>query len=238
MNFLFILGQVLLYTFLLGLFIWGMKNAVSFYVFSKKREQINKLNARISILKLHLKGKIKRKCNKIESLFKKSEDAETLNILRPKLSSIQELTFTLTSDYQKLIDILTTITVDIEGHIKLKHKDLIKKQEAQKVNLEMPPPTEDEIIKEKCKKLIKYDKAHMLIVIEIIQATEDLIEKTNEFNALAEFEKNQKKIKEIPNKIEIENYSVIAELVELSKTTTIDTPDFPILEKSMSESAA
>lgn len=238
MNFLFILGQVLLYTFLLGLFIWGLKNAVSFYVFSKKKEQINKLHARISILKLHLKGKIKRKCNKIESLFKKSEDAETLNILRPKLSSIQELTFSLTTDYQKLIDHLTTITQEIADHIKLKHRDLIKKQETQNDSTTPEPLTEDDIIKKKCKKLIKYDKAHMLIIIEIIQATEDLIEKINEFNALTKFEKNQKIIKEIPSKIEIENYAIIAELVELSKTTTIDTPDFPILEKNMSEGAA
>lgn len=238
MGYLVIIGQIFFYTFILGLFVWGMKNAVSFYVFSRKREKINQLHARISILKLHLKGKIKRKCNKIESLFKKSEDAETLGLLRPKLNSIQELAFGSTTDYQKLIDTLTIITQDIANHIKIKHRNLIKKQETGPATENSEPLSEDEQIKEDCKKLVKYDKAHMLIVVEIIQATENLIQEINEFNIMTEYEKNQKKIKEIPEKIEIKHYDIIAVFVEQSKTSNIDTPDFQILEKSSVDSAA
>lgn len=236
MNYLFIIGQVLLYTFILGLSLWGIKIAASLYIFSKKKEKINKLHARISILKLHLKAKIKRKCNKIETLLKKTEDAETLSLLRPKIKSIQDLTFTLTTDYQKLIEQLNAITQGITDHIKIKHRHIIKQQEAE--TPAAPVLSEFEVIQEKCKKLVKYDKAHMLIIVEIIQATDEIREEIEDYNILADYDKNQKKIKEIPDKIEIENYDIIAELVETSKTTAIDTTDFPILEKNLTDNAA
>ncbi|MEK6628122.1 MAG: hypothetical protein AABY53_05810 [Bdellovibrionota bacterium] len=239
MNITMIVGQVILYSVLIGLGLWGIKHGVSLYIFSRKKETINKLNARISILKLHLKGKIKRKCNKIADVFNK-EDPETLRMLQPKLNTIGALSFNSAADYQNLIKELSAITQDISGYIKIKHKVLLKQQEAQaKAEEEVKePPTEEEKIAESCKKLVKYDKAHMLIVVEVIQATTQLIEKITEYNAFVEYEKNQKKITEIPEKIEIENYEVIAALVEQAKTSNIESPDFQILGRDQFKDAA
>src|SRR3990167_1888658 len=127
MSYLGILSQVLLYSLLLGLFFWGMKSAISFYVFARRKEEINKLHARISVLKMHLKGKIKRKCNRIETAFKK--DSEVLNVLAPKINLICALSFSSSTDYQTFISNLHMITEEIIAHIKIKNKNVIKPQD-------------------------------------------------------------------------------------------------------------
>lgn len=223
MNYLVILGQVLLYSVLLGLFFWGMKSAISFYVFARRKEEINKLHARISVLKMHLKGKIKRKCNKIETAFKK--DSEILKVLAPKLNLICALSFSSSTDYQTFISNLHMITEEIIAHIKIKNKNAIKPQDEDEIAL-----SETDKVNDKCKKLLKYDKAHMMIIIEIIQATEELKEKIVEFNELVEYEKNQKKIEVIPEKIEIEHYGQLSQMMENAGSSDTETSDIPALE--------
>lgn len=229
MNYLTIISQILLYTFAVGFVFWLVRYAVSFYVFSKRKEEINKLEARVSILKLHLKGKIKRKSSKIESAL--SKEHETYSKLLPKLKTICDLEFHHQVDYQNLVSNLFEITLTIDDHIKIKHKNLLRMQP----KISEPAPealSPDRITEEKCKKLIKYDKAHMIIIIEIIQATNELIQKIHDYNVLVEYEKGQKKIDSIPEKIEIENFTLISELVEKAKTQGDSAPDFPILEKN------
>lgn len=224
MNYLVILGQVLLYSLLLGLFFWGMKSAISFYVFARRKEEINKLQARISVLKMHLKGKIKRKCNKIETAFKK--DSEILNVLAPKLNLICALGFSSPTDYQTFISNLHAITEEIIAHIKIKNKNAIKPQD----DLDDIALSGTDKVNDKCKKLLKYDKAHLLIVIEIVQATDELNEKIVAFNELADYEKNQKKIQALPEKIEIEHYEQLSQMIEGADVLNTETPDFPTLD--------
>ena len=229
-------GQLLLYAALLGLGFWGFKTAVSHYVFSRRREKINKLNARISVLKMHLRGKIKRKCSRIEDVLKK--DTGALSNLLPKLNLICALEFSSAGDYQLLLTNLNLITEEIIAHIHLKmkknkHIDLEKKvddvSDSATINANDALDT--------CKKLIKYDKAHLQIVVEIIEATADLIVKTSEFNSLTAFEKNQKSIHE-PEKIIIENFELLRTMVEDAKKSDVEAPDFPVLENGyFSESA-
>lgn len=224
MSYLGVLGQVLLYSLLLGLFFWGMKSAISFYVFARKKEEINKLHARISVLKMHLKSKIKRKCNRIETAFK--NDSEALAVLTPKLNLICAMDFSSQTDFQNLISNLHMITEEIIGHIKIKHiNDVVIDDTANDATL-----SETEKTNNKCKKLLKYDKAHMQIIIEIIQASERLKEKIKEFNELADYEKSQKKIENMPEKIEIEHYELISQMIEQSEFSDTETPDFPALE--------
>ena len=229
-------GQLLLYAALLGLGFWGFKTAVSHYVFSRRREKINKLNARISVLKMHLRGKIKRKCSRIEDVLKK--DTGALSNLLPKLNLICGLEFSAAGDYQLLLTNLNLITEEIIAHIHLKmkkskHIELEKKVDDVKDSATI----EANDALDKCKKLIKYDKAHMFIVDEIIEATAELSDKVSEFNSLTEFEKNQKAIHE-PEKIIIENFELLQTMVEETKKSDIETPDFPVLENGyFSESA-
>ena len=231
MNFIGVLGEILVYSLLLGLFFWGMKSAVSFYVFARRKEEINKLNARISILKMHLKGKIKRKTNKIEKVLKKSP--EVLTQLGPKLNTICTLEFSTPADYQTLISSLTMITQDIIDHIKLKHKTPGRLQEATGPETNTVTLSDADLVNEIYKKLIKYDKAHMLIIIEIIQSTDQLRAKISEFNELADYEKSRKKILIMTEKIEIENYELLSEMVEKAKHSDIDASDYPVLEQEL-----
>lgn len=230
MSYVSLIGQLLLYTFILGIFFWSLKYAVSLYIFSRKREDINRLEARISILKMHLKGKIKRKCNKIESSLRK-EPADVLEGIRPKLNIIRDLNFSYTGDYQTFLDSLHEITVKITEHVKLKHKSLLKAQvlSKDKLSAEEQEAEQDEN-KLKCKKLVKYDKAHVMIVIEIIQTTAELRTKIDEYNNLTEFEKSQKKINLKPEPISISNFEILTELVEQAKSGNDQGQDFQIFD--------
>lgn len=229
-------GQLLLYALLLGLGFWGLKSAVTHYLFARRRENINKLNARVSVLKMHLRGKIKRKCSRIEEVLKK--DGGAFSNLQPKLSLICGLEFSSAGDYQQLLTNLNLITEEIIAHIHLKmkknrHIDLEENVE----NVKDTESSESEKTADRCKKLIKYDKAHMIIVLEIIEATDELSSKISEFNSLAEFEKNQKIIHP-PQKIQIENFDLLRKMVEETKKSDAETPDFPVLENGFfSESA-
>lgn len=235
MSYLGIISQVLLYSFAIGFSFWLMKYAIAYYVFSRRKEEINQLDARISVLKMHLRGKIKRKCNKIESVLKK--EADTFAFLVPKLTKISELSFSTQDQYQQLVNTLYEITLKIDEHIKLKHKNLMRD------HLELPKAkaevlSADEETQQKCEKLVRYDKAHMVIITEIVQTTNEMRHKIEEYNTLAEYEKGQKKISLIPEKIEIEHFDIINALVEQAKNSPTKNTDFPILEKSLFDDAA
>jgi hypothetical protein len=229
------LSQILILSFTIGLSFWALKYVVSFYVFSRKKEQINKLNARISILKLHLKGKVKKKVHKIEDALRK--DGDILTLARPQLNKLMGIEFDHAADYQEFIAALFEVTVIISEHVRSKHKNLLRTE----ILLDLQPErvrNDDEEILSKCTKLVKYDKAHMTIIVEIIQATNELIIRIEEFNMLTDFEHGQKKITLIPDKIEIEHFDIIHGLVEQARHSEIDVPDFPILEKTLFGDAA
>lgn len=232
-------GQLLLYSLLLGLFFWGLKSTVSFYVFSRRKEKINKLNARVSVLKMHLKGKIKRKCSRIEEVLRK--DSGAMANLAPKINLICALEFSTPADYQSLVSGLHIITEEIIAHIHIKlqkNKEVALPEKSTDDITSDASLSEAEKATDKCKKLIKYDKAHMIIIVDIIHATEELIENITQFNELASYEKDKKKIMSVPQKIEIENYEMLREMTEFAKKSDVETPDFPVLENgSLKDSA-
>jgi|GEM_PF-6354455 len=233
MNILSLVSQILLYVALLGLTLWGIKYATLLYFFSRKQEDINKLTARISILKLHLKGKIKRKCNKIGEFFNKELDPAALRALQPKLNAINSLEFVAATDYQSLINSLSSISEDITNSIKFKHK-FYNAPSSDPIQT----PEKQNSVNENCKNLVRYDKANMMIIVEIIQCTERLVEKISEYNLLIRYKKSQKKITQIPERIVIENYIVIAELIEQVKKSKFKMPNFNNLEADVFKESA
>lgn len=230
------LGQLLLYSLLFGLAFWSLKSAVSHFVISRRREKINKLNARISVLKMHLRGKIKRKCSRIEDVLKKDNGA--FSNLSPKLKLISDLEFSSAGDYQVLLTNLNLITEEIIAHIHLKlkkSKHLTVEKTIDDVKSEAAP--EAETARDICKKLVKYDKAHMVIIVEIVEATDELTEKIFDFNDLTKIVKTQKAMQP-QEKIEIEHFELLRNLVEEAKKSAVETPDIPVLENGFfSESA-
>lgn len=201
----------MLYVVGAGFLIWTGRAAIASFVFSKRKEQINKLEARISVLKLHLKAKVTRKCNKVEDVFR--NDAKALEAVRPAIRVLADITFNKPADYQHLIVSLQAVNDQVSDYIKLKHKNL---QTAARAAAENDVPavlSAEEQTLENCKKLIRYDKANVLIVTQIMQATEEMLALIEEFNNLVQYAKSQKKISEIPDKIEIENHALLVSLL-------------------------
>lgn len=211
MNYLGTFSQILAYVFAAGVTIWIGRTAISYFVFSRKKEQINKLEARISVLKLHLKGKVVKKRTKIEDVFR--GDSASLEDIKPALTVLAEIKFNTPTDYQLFITNLQQINDQVGNYIKLKHRSL---RDASRISTNKNTPavlTAEEQIHQNCKKLVRYDKAHILIITQIIEATDEMIFKINEYNALVDYDKKQKKITHIPSKIEIENFALLVSLL-------------------------
>lgn len=211
MNYLGTFSQILAYVFAVGVALFIGRTAISYFVFSRKKEQINKLEARISVLKLHLKGKGTKKRSKVEDVFR--GDSQSLDMVKPSLNTVAEIKFNAPEDYQKFITCLQKINDHVADYIKLKHKNL---RDASRISTTKNPPvvlTAEEQLHQDCKKLVRYDKAHIMIITQIIEATDEMIFKINEYNSLVDFDKKQKKINPLPVKIEIENFALLSALL-------------------------
>jgi hypothetical protein len=226
MDYLSIISQLLIYGFYIGTTLWIIRYATAAFVFSRRKKIINRLDARISVLKMHLRGKIKRKCNKIESYFKK--DSATYIALSTNLEKISALRFDQSTDYQLLINYLYDITVKINDYIISKYR-----------NLPIDNPEKPQVkTQDKYTQLVTYDKAHMIIIIEIIQTTNELRTKINEYNELTNLEKGHKKIAFIPDAIQIEDFEIISSLVEAAKLISDQSQEFSDIEKNLFDDAS
>lgn len=174
------LQQTLLITFCLTVGVLLLKKFASLYSFKRKNGEITKLNSVIAILKLRLKSRITQKCNRISSNFK--SDSEILVFLAPLMSEIQGLEFAKASDYQKLLDNLIKITEQLEGHHNLKNKTTPAAAHEEILSLQERVSPEMDRMKEKVQKLIKYDKAELIVLIQIVDYTNILIIKMKDFN--------------------------------------------------------
>lgn len=226
--------QILATVLAIGLGVWGLKYVISLYIFSRRKEKINKLRARIAILKLHLRTKVKRKCNRVEKALR--SDREELEKCSPHLSSLQQLQFEATTDYQKIFDLLLAVTEVVSQHIRLKHRHIIKDEKMadfKDANKEQILSPEEEV-KEKCRKLVKYDKATVTIILDLVQTTADLISSISDYNELTNYENNQQKITDIPTRIEIQHFDELYTLLEELKTNPQAIPqDVQVLERSL-----
>jgi hypothetical protein len=234
MSYLSVISQLLFYGFFIGACFWLMRFSSTAYMFSRRKVEINKLDARISVLKMHLRAKVKSKYNKIEILLK--NEAETLTALKPMLDNIISLSFNSPNDYQLLINNLHEITVKINDYIRSKHKNLVRD------NLDKPEAkqslSKEEEAKEKCTQLVKHDRANMIIILEIVKRTVELRSKILQYNELAKLKIGHKKIRFTPDALEIEHYELINSLIQTASTTQEPSSDLPILEKKILNDAA
>lgn len=226
--------QILATVLAIGLAVWGLKYVISLYIFSRRKEKINKLRARIAILKLHLRTKVKRKCNRVEKALR--ADREALERCSPHLNSLQQLQFETGADYQKIFNLLLEVTEVVSQHIRLKHRNIIKDEkiadfkDANKQQVLSP----EEEAKENCRKLVKYDKATVTIILDLVQTTSDLISSILDYNELTSYENNQPKITDIPNRIEIQHFDELYTLLEELKVNPQAIPqDVQVLERSL-----
>ena len=98
--------------------------------------------------------------------------------------------------------------------------------------------SEEDEIRERCRKLVKYDKANVTIILDIANTTLTLIQKIDEYNDLADYESAQAKITDKPQPLEIRNFEQLSLALQEAQNNPNDLPDFPILEKSLFEDDA
>jgi hypothetical protein len=236
-DFLSTLTQIFLLVLSVGLFFWLIKHVISVYIFSRRKEEINGLHARISILKLHLRTKVRKKLNRVENALKRESDI--LALATPQIEILQNINFDQISDYQKTLDTLYELTILISKHVRTKHKNLLRTEKLLEVKDEEPKVlTAEDEVREKCRKLVKYDKANVTIILDIAQTTQTLIQKIDEYNELTGYESAQAKIADKPKAIEIRDFDQLNLTLEEAKNDPQDRPDFPILEKSLFEDDA
>lgn len=210
------IAQVLFWVFGLGLCLWGIKIGLSYYFFAKKKEEINALEAKMAVLKMHLKGKIKKKWNLLEQGLLKEKAVDTLEIIKPMMTTLCNYSFSKPEDYQNTVKKLSEVTSVVLDFVERKRRRNSFKPKTE--------DTADEIEDFKltpeqktAKYLVKYDLANMLIISEVLDTNEKLMEKIKEYNDLSELEKNKKKIL-MPSKIEIENFGEVVIYLNRAKT--------------------
>lgn len=202
--------------FALGLVLWGIKIGVSYYIFAKKREEINHLHAKISVLKTHLKAKMKKKWNLIENKLYSEKAFDMIDEIKPIMTTLCNYSYSSPLDYQESLKKLADISEKILAYVERKRRQApsANPKSADEEQFDKLPVEEKRV-----QYLVKYDLGSTMIIAEIVDVTIQLIERIKEYNSLAELDKKQKKITDIPKKIEIEHFMMITLALNKAKGT-------------------
>ena len=87
---------------------WAVKYFYFLWYYGKKKEQINKLEARVAVLRMLLKTKLKRKGSSLQEQYK--EDKAFLDKIQSKLELLVTYNFQRNSDYAETVGILMSIS--------------------------------------------------------------------------------------------------------------------------------
>ncbi len=233
------MSQIFLYILGLALFTWVAKYFFVLYYYRKRKEDINKLEARTAVLRMLLKAKLKRKGSQMQDQYK--DEKEFMASIISKLDLLTTFNFNRTSDYEDVLEILGSISEAIDMHTVQKNPALYVAQQEKIVQdreklfqtsgVEVAKKDEngdaksaDEIESkkksvvnlqvpqyERWSQLLKYDKGNLYIIKEIIETTEDLKTKVDSYN----IEQNEKELQlRVPELIEIDSFEGLRSIVD------------------------
>lgn len=239
------MSQIFLCILGLALFTWVAKYFFVLYYYRKRKEDINKLEARTAVLRMLLKAKLKRKGSQMQDQYK--DEKEFLGSIMSKLDLLTTFNFNRTSDYEDVLDILTSISEAIDHHTVIKNPaiylaqqqkiaqdreallkgagvEVAKKDEKgeSKSADEIESKTKSEVNLQVPKydrwtQLLKYDKGNLYIVKEIIETTETLKQKIDTYN----IEQNEKELQlRAPELIEIDSFEGLRAIVDREQEQT------------------
>lgn len=239
------MSQIFLSILGLALFTWVAKYFFVLYYYRKRKEDINKLEARTAVLRMLLKAKLKRKGSQMQDQYK--DEKEFLSSIISKLDLLTTFNFNRTSDYEDVLDILTSISEAIDHHTVVKNPaiylaqqqkiaqdreallkgagvEVAKKDEhgESKSADEIESKTKSEVNMQVPKydrwtQLLKYDKGNLYIVKEIVETTEDLKQKIDTYN----LEQNEKELQlRAPELIEVDGFEGLRAIVDRDQEQT------------------
>lgn len=192
------LTEILMSTLVVVGFFSVLKIGLSSMFFAHKKNEIVKIESQISLLKLRLRQRLMRKSQSL--IDSATTDAEIKELLLPKVTEIRELEFNAAKDFQVLIHNLIDISESVSTHIRLK-----------KGNPSSEKPADDRlaadlvVTRAQYEKLFAAHKTEMLIILQIIEMTSQLLARVTSFNEFAKLDRQQKPILSTAEKIEIEN---------------------------------
>ena len=233
------MSQVFLSILGLALFTWVAKYFFVLYYYRKRKEDINKLEARVAVLRMLLKAKLKRKGSQMQDQYK--DEKEFLASIISKLDLLTTFNFNRTSDYEDVVEILGSVSEAIDMHTVQKNPAIYLAQQ-QKIaqdreNLlkgagvevakkdengdsksadEIESKTKSEVNAQvpqydRWTQLLKYDKGNMYIIKEIIETTSDLKTKIDNYNSEQE---NKELLLRAPEVIELDGFDGLKAIVD------------------------
>ena len=157
---------------------WAVKYFYFLWYYGKKKEQINKLEARVAVLRMLLKTKLKRKGSSLQEQYK--EDKAFLDKIQSKLELLVTYNFQRNSDYAETVGILMSISELIDQQIRTKTPE-IAKAAAEKNEILLKEFTH---LSHAAKwiQLLKYDKGNLYIIKEVVETVAKLKDKIEDYN--------------------------------------------------------
>lgn len=210
------MSQVFLSILGLALLTWVAKYLFVLYYNRKKKEEVNRLEARIAVLRMLLKAKLKRKGSQMQDQYK--DDKEFLASITSKLELLTTFNFHRSSDYEDVLNILTSISEAIDIQTVKENPAMYSSQrqhaaEARDEVAKAKPnekQTDDHTSLDRWSQLFKYDKGNLYIVKELVETTEELKVKIEIYNL--EQEKKELHLR-VPELIAIPGFEGLRALV-------------------------
>lgn len=220
------MSQIFLSILGLALITWVGKYLFVLYYYRRKKEEINRLEARTAVLRMLLKAKLKRKGSQMQDQYK--DDKEFLASITSKLELLTTFNFHRSSDYDDVLNILTSISeaIDMQTvkenpalytahhvHAAKAREDVLKSnvdQAAANASDNSNKYNDHRGELDRWSQLLKYDKGNLYIVKELVEATEELKVKVELYN----LEQENKGLKlQVPSLIVIDSFEGLRALV-------------------------
>ena len=219
------------------MFLWVSKYFFILWYYRRQKEMNNKMEARIAVLRMLLKTKLKRKGSQMMDQYK--NDKEFLTRISSKLEMLVTYNLSRPSDYGDLVDILVSIVEQVDEYEMKKaptvYLTMIKNMNEQRDALmRLSVESADDIKKvqapgdssnksvteipkfeahfDKWLNLLKYDKGNMYIIKEIVESNQHLIERIDIYNS--EQENKELHIKK-PQEIHLHGFENLKKIVDL-----------------------
>lgn len=227
----------------LALFTWVAKYYFVLYYYRKKRQEINKLEARAAVLRMLLKAKLKRKGSQIQDQYK--DDKEFISLVMPKLDLLTTFNFNRASDYGDILEILTSLSEQIdmktaqsnpgaylaqqqkiaqarEGLLKKSSAGTDKKEPSGERSVQLAETEKSKVLAinahvpqfERWAQLLKYDKGNLYIIKEIVEVTEELKKKIDDYNIEQD---NKELVLRAPDLVEVDGFEGLRNIVNMDQ---------------------
>lgn len=199
------MSQIFLSILGLALLIWVAKYLFVLYYYRRKKEEINRLEARTAVLRMLLKAKLKRKGSQMQEQYK--DNKEFLTAITSKLELLTTFNFHRSSDYDDALDILTSISEAIDIQTVKENPALYTTQHAHAVKADQAAAAvsnekslnhnDHRSQLDRWSQLLKYDKGNLYIVKELVETTQDLKAKVEIYNVEQENKELQLRVPEL-----------------------------------------